>query len=116
MRLRSLSSSPIRRFNPILTDLHRSLDDRELGILAYRPILAYLDRRNGIRHQSPSALTEFHKAPIQPAAAPQWIGVQTRHNATACARYTGYRFPAEVTIPIAISTAWLVDARYARIK
>jgi len=71
---------------------------------------------DGIRHQSPSALTEFHKAPIQPAAAPQWIGAQTRHNATACARYTGYRFPAEVTIPIAISTAWLVDARYARIK
>jgi hypothetical protein len=39
---------------------------------------------DGIRHQSPSALTEFHKAPIQHTAAPQWIGAQTRHDATAC--------------------------------
>ena len=51
---------------------------------------------DGIRHQSPSELTEFQKTSIQSAATPQWIGAQTRHNATAYARYTGYRFPAEI--------------------
>ncbi|MGB9349621.1 MAG: cupin domain-containing protein, partial [Pseudolabrys sp.] len=37
---------------------------------------------DGISHQSRCELSEFHKAPIQPRAAPQWIGVQTRHDAT----------------------------------
>jgi hypothetical protein len=37
---------------------------------------------HGISHQSRCELGEFHKAAIQPAAAPQWIGVQTRHDAT----------------------------------
>jgi hypothetical protein len=31
---------------------------------------------HGISHQSRCELSEFHKAAIQPAAAPQWIGVQ----------------------------------------
>src|SRR5262249_5153982 len=37
---------------------------------------------DGISHQSRCELSEFHKAPIQPRAAPQWIGAETRHAAT----------------------------------
>ena len=37
---------------------------------------------DGISHQSQCELAEFHKAPIQPAAAPQWIGAKTRNYAT----------------------------------
>jgi len=37
---------------------------------------------DGITHQSRCELTDFHKAPIQPAAAPQWIGAEMRHDAT----------------------------------
>jgi hypothetical protein len=37
---------------------------------------------DGISHQSRCELTDFHKAPIQPAAAPQWIGAEMRHDAT----------------------------------
>ncbi|MET0722234.1 MAG: SDR family oxidoreductase, partial [Tardiphaga sp.] len=40
MRPRSRSSSTIRQFNPILTDLRRSTHGREHGILAHCPILA----------------------------------------------------------------------------
>ena len=37
---------------------------------------------DGISHQSRCELTEFQKAPIQPEAAPQWIGAKMRHDAT----------------------------------
>jgi hypothetical protein len=37
---------------------------------------------DGISHQSRCDLAEFHKAPIQPGASPQWIGAQTRQDAT----------------------------------
>jgi uncharacterized membrane protein YphA (DoxX/SURF4 family) len=37
---------------------------------------------DGISHQSRCEMAEFHKAPIQPEASPQWIGAQTRHDAT----------------------------------
>ena len=37
---------------------------------------------HGISHQSRCELGEFRNAAIQPRAAPQWIGVQTRHDAT----------------------------------
>ena len=36
---------------------------------------------DGISHQSRCGLSEFHKAPIQSRAAPQWIGAETRHDA-----------------------------------
>lgn len=36
----------------------------------------------GISHQSRCELNEFNEAPIQPAAAPQWIGAKTRSDAT----------------------------------
>src|SRR5208337_4297512 len=37
---------------------------------------------HGISHRSRCELTEFEKAPIQPGAAPQWIGSKTRGDAT----------------------------------
>jgi hypothetical protein len=37
---------------------------------------------DGISHQSRCELAEFQKASIQPAAAPQWIGAETRNDAT----------------------------------
>jgi hypothetical protein len=37
---------------------------------------------DGISHQSRCELAEFQKASIQPAAAPQWIGAETRSHAT----------------------------------
>jgi len=36
----------------------------------------------GISHQTRCDLTEFNKAPIQPQAAPQWIGSKTKGEAT----------------------------------
>src|SRR5262249_27672623 len=49
------------------------------------PIVAYWHiwtDADGISHQSRCELTDFRKAPIQPAAAPQWIGAEMRHDAT----------------------------------
>ena len=37
---------------------------------------------DGISHQSRCELGEFHKAPIQPGAVPQWVGAETRNDAT----------------------------------
>ena len=37
---------------------------------------------DGISHQSRCELTDFHKAPIHPVAAPRWIGAEMRHDAT----------------------------------
>ena len=37
---------------------------------------------DGISHQSRCELTDFHKAPIRPLAAPQWIGAEMRRDAT----------------------------------
>jgi hypothetical protein len=36
----------------------------------------------GVSHQSRCEMTDFQKAAIQPAAAPQWIGAKTRDDAT----------------------------------
>ncbi|MGA7328329.1 MAG: cupin domain-containing protein [Rhodomicrobium sp.] len=36
----------------------------------------------GISHQTLCELSEFNKAPIQPKAAPQWIGSKTKGDAT----------------------------------
>ncbi len=36
---------------------------------------------DGVSHQSRCELSEFHKAAIQPTAAPQWIGEKTRSDA-----------------------------------
>jgi hypothetical protein len=37
---------------------------------------------DGISHQSRCQLSAFDKTPIQPTAAPQWIGAKTRSDAT----------------------------------
>ncbi len=36
----------------------------------------------GVSHQSRCQLNDFHTAPIQPGATPQWIGAKTQQQAT----------------------------------
>src|SRR5262249_20716474 len=56
---------------PTDTGTRTAVSTESLPVVPYWHIWTDAD---GISHQSRCELAEFHKAPIQPAAAPQWIG------------------------------------------